>query len=168
MDFTFSDDQGAIRDLARGILEKEVTVERLQRLERAAEWHDAALWATLAQAALLGVLELCVLLQELGRVVAPGDFLATLVAAHAIAAHGNPERRRELLPAVARGEATLALALQDARGSDPTRPGTSAERDGRGVVLNGEKRHVLGAARAQRILVPASAGDDAHLLLVDP
>jgi len=35
MDFTFTDDQRAIRDLARGILEKEITVERLQRLERA-------------------------------------------------------------------------------------------------------------------------------------
>ena len=181
MDFTFTDDQHAVRDLARGILEKEVTVERLQRLERAGEWHDAALSTTLADAGLLGIvapaaqggmglglLELCVLLEELGRVVAPGDFLPTLVACHAIAAHGNAERQRELLPDVARGATTLGLALADARSSDPTRPGTTAERDGRTIVLSGEKRAVIGAARARRILVSASTGDDAHLFVVDP
>ena len=181
MDFTFTDDQQAIRDLARGILEKEVTVERLQRSERAGAWHDGPLWKTLADAGLLGivvpaahggmglgVLELGVLLQELGRVVAPGDFLPTLVAAHAIAAHGSADRQRALLPAVARGEATLGVALVDARSSDPLRPGTTAERDGRALVLSGEKRAVIGGAGARRILVTAATGDEAHVFLVDP
>jgi 3-oxocholest-4-en-26-oyl-CoA dehydrogenase beta subunit len=181
MDFTFTDDQRAIGDLARGILDKEVTVERLQRLERAGDWQDAALWRTLADAGLLGIvvpaahggmglglLELCVLLHELGRVVAPGDFLPTLVAAHAVATDGSADRQRALLSAVARGEATLGLALLDAASSDPLRPATAAERDGRGVVLNGEKRAVIGAAGARRILVAAATGDQAHVFVVEP
>jgi alkylation response protein AidB-like acyl-CoA dehydrogenase len=181
MDFTFTDDQRAIRDLARGILEKEVSVERLQRVERAAEWHDAGLWRTLADAGLLGLvvpaahsgmglglLEVCVFLAELGRVVAPGDFLPTLVAALALAECGAAERQRDVLTAVARGEATIGLALVDARASDPARPGTTAEHDGRGFALSGEKRGVLGAAGARRILLAAATGDDAQLFLVDP
>jgi hypothetical protein len=181
VDFTFNDDQRAIRDLARGILEKEVTVERLRRLERIGEWHDPSLWKTLADAGLLGLvvptadggmglglLELCVFLHEIGRVVAPGDFLSTLVAALAIAEHGGRAQRSELLAAVTAGEATLTLALVDARSSDPTRPDTSAEPDGRGWTLSGEKRCVPGAAAARGMLVPAARGDDVHLFLVDP
>ena len=181
MDFTFSDDQNAVRDLARGILDKEVTVERLKRLEREGEWHDRALWATLAEAGLLGLvvpaahggmglglLEACVFLQELGRVVAPGPFLPTLLAALAIADGGNQAQQRDWLAPLATGDATLALALLDAHSSDPLRPGTRAERNGRGWVLDGEKRWVSAADSAGRILLPACAGNETRVFLLDP
>lgn len=181
MDFTFSDDQTAVRDLARGILEKEITVERLKGLERDGTWHDQALWATLAEAGLLGLvvpaahggmglglLEVCVFLQELGRVVAPGPFLPTLLAALAIADAGNEAQQRDCLAPVAAGTATLTLALVDARSSDPLRPGTHAERNGRGWVLTGEKRWVSAADSARRILVPARTGNETRVFLLDP
>lgn len=181
MDFHHSDDQNAVRDLARGILEKEVTVERLKQLERDGTWHDATLWATLADAGLLGLVvptphggmglglsEACVFLQELGRVAAPGPFLPTLLAAFALAHTGSAAQQQDWLPAVAAGEALLGLALTDARSSDPLRPGTRAERNGRGWVLTGEKRWVVGTDQARRILVPALAGDEPRLFLVDP
>jgi len=181
MDFDFSDDQNAVRDLARGILEKEVTVERLKRLEHERADHDAALVATLAEAGLLGLVvpaseggmglglgEACFFLAELGRVVAPGPFLPTLVGALAIARDGNPAQRRDWLPALAAGDATLALALTDARGSDPLVPGTHAERSGNRWVLAGTKRGVAHAATARRMLVPARVGDATRVFLVDP
>jgi alkylation response protein AidB-like acyl-CoA dehydrogenase len=181
MDFTFSDDQNAVRDLARGILDKEVTVERLRRLERDREWHDRGLWATLAEAGLLGLvvpavhggmglgfLEASVFFQELGRVVAPGPFLPTVLAALTIADGGTEAQQRDWLAPVATGEAVLALALSDARASDPLRPGTTAERDGSGWVLAGEKRWVSAADGARRILVPARAGNATRVFLVDP
>jgi alkylation response protein AidB-like acyl-CoA dehydrogenase len=181
MDFRFTDDQNAVRDLARGILEKEVTVERLKRLERDGSWYDAALVATSAEAGLLGLVvpslhggmglglpEACVFLQELGRVAATGAFLPTLVAAHALARDGTAAQQRDWLPAVATGEAILATALVDARSSDPTVPGTRAERNGRGWILSGEKRVVAAADQARRILVPARTADATRVFLVDP
>lgn len=181
MDFTFSDDQNAVRDLARGILEKEVTVERLKRLEHDGEWLDRGLWSTLAEAGLLGLvvsaahggmglglLEACVLLHELGRVVAPGPFLPTILAALAIADSGSEAQQRDWLTPVAAGDAELSLALVDARSSDPLRPGTRAERNGRGWILDGEKRSVSAADTARRILLPARAGNETRVYLLDP
>jgi len=181
MDFSLSDDQNAVRDLARGILEKEVTVELLKRLERDRAAHDPALEATLAEAGLLGLVvpaahggmglglaEACVFLQELGRVVAPGPFLSTLVGALAVARDGSAEQQAELLPAVATGDAVLAMALVDARSSDPLRPGTKAERNGKGWVLSGEKRWVAALDRARRVLVPARDGDATRVFVVEP
>jgi alkylation response protein AidB-like acyl-CoA dehydrogenase len=181
MDFHLSDDQSAVRDLARGILEKEVTVERLKQLERDGIWHDPTLWATLAEAGLLGLVvpaaqggmglglaEACVFLQELGRVAAPGPFLPTLLAALALAQTGSAAQQADWLPGVAAGEVVLGLALTDARSSDPLRPGTRAERNGQGWVLTGEKHWVVGTDQVRRILVPALAADGARLFLVDP
>jgi len=181
MDFELTDDQKAVRDLARGILEKEVTVERLKRLDREGAWRDSALVATLADAGLLGLvvpaahggmglglLEACVLLQELGRVAAPGAFLPTLVGALALALDGSDAQRRDWLPPVATGDAELGVALVDAGSSDPTAPGTRAERNGRGWILTGEKRWVAGAEHARRLLVPARAGGETRVFLVDP
>jgi len=181
MDFQFSDDQNAVRDLARGILEKEVTVERLKRLEREDSAHDRALWATLAEVGLLGLAipaehdgmalglqEVCIFLLELGRVAAPGPFLPTLLGSLAIALDGTEAQKRDWLVPVAGGDCVLALALVDAESSDPLRPGTRAERDGRGWVLTGTKHWVSAADLAGRILVPARAGDDILVFLVDP
>ncbi len=55
MDFSFSDAQNTIRDLAREILEAEVTIDRVRTAERSADWMDEPLWRTLAEAKLLGI-----------------------------------------------------------------------------------------------------------------
>ncbi|MCC6850304.1 MAG: acyl-CoA/acyl-ACP dehydrogenase [Deltaproteobacteria bacterium] len=181
MDFELSDDQKAVRDLARGILEKEVTVERLKQLERDGAWRDPALVATLADAGLLGLVvpaahggmglglpEACLLLQELGRVAAPGAFLSTLVGALALARDGTEAQQREWLPPIAAGDAEFGVALVDAGTSDPAAPAANAERNGSAWILTGEKRWVAGADRARRLLVPARAGGETRVFLVDP
>ena len=53
MDFGFSDEQATIRDLARGILEKEVTADRVKQVEEQSQWFDEVLWSTLTDAGLL-------------------------------------------------------------------------------------------------------------------
>jgi len=118
MEFAYSEDQTSIRDLARGILEKELNMDRLKAIEARGEWFDSALWKTLAAAGLLGlvvpeeqggmgfgVLELCVLMEEIGRAVAPLPLLPTLVlGALPIARFGTSAQKNEWLPAVAAGE----------------------------------------------------------------
>jgi alkylation response protein AidB-like acyl-CoA dehydrogenase len=181
MDFNPSDEQVMVRDLARGILAEELTPERLKRLERDEEWIDRPLWATFADAGLLGLavpaplggmgfglLETCALLHEVGRAVAPLPLLPSLLGALAIAAFGDEAQKRAWLPPLAAGELILTVALEDAASSDPAAPATRARAERDGFVLDGEKRLVPAAALARRVLVPASTGDGVGIFLVDP
>jgi alkylation response protein AidB-like acyl-CoA dehydrogenase len=179
MDFSFGDDQLALRDLAREILAKEVTPERLKAAEASADGIDRALWETLARANLLGLpvpeslggsglgfLELCVLLSEIGRAVAPVPVLASLVLAGLpIAELGTPEQRERWLPGLARGEAILGAALSDA---DSEALPTRARAGGAGFVLDGLEPLVPAAHLAERVLVPARTQAEVGLFLVDP
>jgi alkylation response protein AidB-like acyl-CoA dehydrogenase len=182
MDFRYSDEQNTIRELARGIFEKEVTPERLKAAEATPERIDAALWKTLAEANLLGIavpeahggmglglLELCTLLEEWGRAVAPVPaFAALLLGGLPIARFGNEAQRAAWLPGLASGAHLLTAALQDAGSEDPAAPATTARRDGTDFLLTGVKRLVPAASRAARIVVPAATGDGVALFLVDP
>jgi len=54
MDFSYSEEQSALRELARKILEEQATPERIREIERGEERLDLALWRELAKANLLG------------------------------------------------------------------------------------------------------------------
>ncbi len=182
MDFAFREEQELVRDLARQILEREVTPERLKAVEAGADGFDAELWRKLADANLLGIavpeaqggmglglLELCVLLEEVGRAVAPVPAGAALVlGALPILEAGSAAQRERWLTPLARGEAILSAALVDASSDDPARPGTRARRDGDGWSLDGVKRLVPAAHLATRVLVPAASDDGVAIFLVDP
>jgi alkylation response protein AidB-like acyl-CoA dehydrogenase len=182
MDFNFSEEQKSLQQLAREILEKEVTPERLEAVESGTEWFDRPLWSTLAQAGLLGlavpenlggmgygILEVCLLLQEIGRVVAPLPVLPALVlGALPVAELGSEEQKKKWLPSVASGETILTGALLDAESSDVAMPATQARQERDGWRLNGCKLHVAAAHLASRILVPATTTDGAGVFLVDP
>lgn len=182
MDFRFGEDQTAIRELARGILEKEVTPERLKAAEASADRIDARLWATLAEANLLGVAvpeaqggmglglpELLALCEEVGRAVAPAPVLPALVQAGlVIARFGDEAQRAAWLAPLAAGEALLAAALDDPGSADVACPVTRARRDGDGFRLDGAKRFVPLGPRAARVLVPAAGDDGVGVFLLDP
>lgn len=182
MDFGFSEEQESVAALARQILEQELDAERRARVEASPDAVDEALWKQLAEASLLGVavpeahggmgmgfLELCSLLEEVGRSVAPVPVWETLVlGALPLARFGSEAQRERWLPAVVAGEALLTAALGD-EGE------VRAERTAAGFALRGEKAFVPLARRADRILVPAlvvgegeaEAGAEG-LFLVDP
>jgi hypothetical protein len=176
MDFEPSEEQRSLGELARQILEREVTRERLREVEASPDRIDERLWEKLAEANLLGLavpdahggmgyglLELCVLLQEVGRAVAPVPAFATLVLGGLpIARFGSEAQQRAWLPRMLAGKAFFSGALVD--GGDPAR----ARREGSGWVLEGSKRLVPAARRAQRILVPASTAEGTGIFLVDP
>ena len=182
MDFQFSEEQDTIRGLAHQILESEAPIERVAVVERTPEWHDAALWRRCAEANLLGITiperyggmemgfsELCVLLEEVGWVTAPGPWLAALVlGALPIAQFGGEQQQAHWLPRVAAGEAILSAALEDAGSSDPRTPATCARADGEGFLLSGTKTDVPFAAAADAVLVPATGDDGVAVFLLDP
>jgi hypothetical protein len=183
MDFDFTQDQQALRELARKILTDHSTDERLKALKAAGEWHDRQTWEALAQASLLGVavpealggsgmgfVEVCLLCEEVGRRVAQVPVLASLVlGAFPVAEFGTVAQKQALLPGVAAGTTILTAALTEVANDDPTTPTTRATVAGRGWSIDGAKICVPSAELAARIVVPARlTSDEVAVFLVDP
>jgi alkylation response protein AidB-like acyl-CoA dehydrogenase len=183
MDFDFTADQKALRELAAKILADHATHERLKSLKAAGTWHDQATWDALAQASLLGVaipedlggsglgfVELGILCEEVGRTVAQVPVLASLVlGALPVTEFGTPAQRRAWLPGVAAGTTILTAGLTELANDDPAHPKTTAVRDGSSWILSGAKIAVPSADVAARIVVPAATGaGSVGVFLVDP
>ena len=182
MDFAYTPEQEELRALARQVLADRATPERVAAVERTEERIDRDLWAALARAGLLGVavpeehggsglgiVELCVLLEEVGRAVAPVPaFAALLLGAQPVAAFGTEAQRRRLLPGVASGELLLSGGLTEPRNPDPLGPATRAARDGAAWRLDGMKLGVPAAAAAESVVVSAAVDAGTGLFLVDP
>lgn len=182
MEFNLSETQEAVRGLAAQIFEGQATVERVREVERSDERIDERLWSELAKADLLGLVlpeadggggygmvELCLVLQQQGRRVAPVPLLPTMLAALAVAEHGSDEQRAQWLPGVIAGDVVLSVALSQTGSADPTTPTTTASRDGDGWALQGFKPSVPAGHVAQRVVVPAAVdGGGVSLFLVDP
>lgn len=182
MNFNFTENQVMIRDLARGILEKEVTPDRLAAARRDPDWFEPRLWGTLAEAGLLGIAvpeplggmgfgfaEICTFLVEIGRTVAPVPALPALVlGALPVRQFGTSEQKNEWLAPLVAGKILLTTALVDSVSGDPAAPATTARPDNGGWRLAGEKLFVPAAHLAQRILVPAATPHGVGVFLVDP
>lgn len=180
MDFALTDEQQAISDLSTQLFTDHVTPDRLKQIDATdALHHDVELWAKLAEANLLGVcipeghgglglglVELCLLLEQVGRTVAPVPVLATLAyGVLPIVRFGTTEQQAAFLPDVVRGETVLTAALAEPLG-DPLRPTTTARAEGDGWVLDGVKLCVPAGLVAHTLLVAASTDDGAVGLFV--
>jgi alkylation response protein AidB-like acyl-CoA dehydrogenase len=182
MDFEFSDEQNMLRELAREILEAEATPELNKAVESEGDFFAEGLWAKLAEANLLGlaipeaqggmgfgIFELCILLEECGRTVAPIPVVPTLVLGGlAIGRFGSDGQRAQWLSAIAAGEVVLSGTLVESGTADPAEPVSEARREGDGWVIDGKLQRVPAALRAKRLLVPARVEGGVGLFLVDP
>jgi alkylation response protein AidB-like acyl-CoA dehydrogenase len=183
MDFSFTEEQQAVSELADKIFTGVATVDRVKEVERSADRFDRDLWGQLASANLLGIAlpeehggsglgltELCLVLEQQGRRVAPVPLLWTQVAALALAAHGSPELAAEWVPGVATGDVVLTLALAEAGAGDPLQPWAVARSSTGGWTIDGTKLSVPYAHVAARVLTTARVDgtDEVVLLLVDP
>ena len=82
-----------------------------------------------------GLLELAIVLEEMGRVVAPGPFLPTVLASAVLAATGSSTQCARWLPGLASGELVAAVGLADEldhSGRPPRRHPPSSQRRGHG------------------------------------
>jgi len=183
MDFAFTPEQEALRDLARSICQDHATHERLKAVEGAPDVVDRDLWRALATANLLGVaipeadggsglglVELCLVLEQLGAAVAPAPVWPSLVLAGLpLAQFGSAAQRERWLRPLATGDAILTAALMELPAEVPAAPTTMAVRDGAGWRLDGLKDCVPAAHVASAILVPARTGDrDVGVFVVEP
>ncbi len=181
MDFAFTDDQQSLREIAQQILETEVTQDRLREIEAGPVWFDERTWHQLAQANLLGLttpvshggngfglVEACIVLEQVGRTVAPVPVLSALIGALAIATFGTAAQQAAILPKVATGDTVLALALMEPGRDHAADPSTRATRDDSGWTVDGAKTFVSAAQLAGLVLVPARTHDGMVVCLVDP
>ncbi|MGE2814306.1 acyl-CoA dehydrogenase [Mycobacterium heidelbergense] len=96
-----------------------------------------------------GLPELVVVTEELGRAVAPGPFVPTVIASAVIAKDGSAEQKSRLLPGLIDGSLTAGIGLD----------GQVRVKDG---TADGEAGIVLGAGLAELLLI--AAGDDVLVL----
>jgi len=177
MDFTYSEEQEAVRQLAGQIFTDRVTHERLKQLEAEAGDEgpfDRELWKELAGAGLVGIhlsedvggagldfVAACLVIEAAGRTAAYVPVVETMVyGAVPIAMFGTEAQRKTWLAGVAAGETVLTAALAELNGEvilpGGTEPATTATANADGSwSLTGTKACVPAALVADAILVPA-------------
>ena len=110
MNFDFSDDQQAIKRTAKDLLADRFKLERVRELADAGEYDETA-WKELCELGWpgifidaehggqgLGVVELIILMEELGYSLAPVPFLSNAAAGLLIQAAGSDEQKKRWLP----------------------------------------------------------------------
>jgi alkylation response protein AidB-like acyl-CoA dehydrogenase len=117
-----------------------------------------------------GAAETGIVMEELGRELTPSPMLGSAVlAAQALLASGDEAARGRLLPAIADGSATAALAWATPAGRwDGGEAACVARSVGGGWELDGEARYVLDGADADVLLVAARSPAGVGLFEVDP
>jgi alkylation response protein AidB-like acyl-CoA dehydrogenase len=177
MELEFTTDQDELRDSIRAVLGKESPVSLARAVVEHGE-RPSALWATMVELGWpaltvaeahggigLGVLELAILAEELGRVIAPGPLLATVSQfAPAVREAGTPAQQAQFLGAVAAGELTGSLAIAEATGSfDPAEITATVTFDRNVAVLSGTKHFVMEGDAVDELVVVARVDEgDAH------
>ncbi|MFH9824273.1 acyl-CoA dehydrogenase family protein [Streptomyces bobili] len=184
MDFTFTEEQQAAAEAARGVFSgvapDGVPSPAFTR-GPVADDFDRALWARLADADLLSLLldeehggagldavALCLVLRESAKVLARVPLLESSAAAAAVQAFGGPEAKSALLTRAGRGETVLTVAAHGRTGHDAPELAVTARRDGSVWVLDGVQTAVPWAYDADLVVVPAHTGDDRSVLALVP
>jgi alkylation response protein AidB-like acyl-CoA dehydrogenase len=186
MNFSFSEEEEAAKDLASQILGDATSFERTREVEsdNDSPGFDRTLWAQLAESNLLGLpiseslggqgfgfLALCLLLEEAGRNLAPVPLVESIVyTALPIQQFGSDRLKTDLIRKVIAGESLLSAALFEIGSPALSRKvKTRAVATGRGAfTVSGEKVCVPFAAAADLILVSASGEDGLGLFLISP
>jgi len=164
MNFDFSDEQKLLRDQARKLLAQNCAPKVVRKVFEGEHGYDRALWKKIADMGWLGTaipeshgglglgyLELCVLAEELGRVLAPLPFSATIyLFANAILLAGTEEQKHTYLSKIARGESI----------------GTFARAEDAGPVTAKSVRTILRGHRLSGRKIAVSDGMDADFAVV--
>jgi alkylation response protein AidB-like acyl-CoA dehydrogenase len=175
VDFEWTEEQELLRENVRRFMEENASIDFVR-----AQWDDpagvtAALWSKLSDLGVtgllipeayagagLGVLDMGVVLEELGRVIHPGPFLSSaLVATRLLIAAGSEKDRAAWLPRLAGGAARVAVALEN--GDDAIR----ATRTGEVWQLCGDLGPVMDAAACDALLVPAQVDAVSRIFLLE-
>ena len=169
MNFEFSDDQKQMTTEARRFLEAKCPPKAVRAVLEGAEPFDRALWQGLAEMGFLGVvipeaygglgagyLELCVIAEELGRVVAPVPYSSSVfLATEFLLLAGDEAQKQAWLPKLAAGQAIGTFAFVEGNGPVTPRSIKAAVQTAR---LTGTKAPVADGDIADFAIVAARTG----------
>ncbi len=170
MQFSFTDEQEAFRLSVRRFMEDKSPTTEVRKLMATPEGYDPAVWRQMSQELGLtgihiperyggqgfGFIELCMVMEEMGRAVFCAPYFSNVLAATAILEAGTESQKQALLPALADGSrlATLATTEAPANWSAETTE-TTAEQNDSGFRLNGSKTLVVDGHTADLLIVLA-------------
>ncbi len=183
MDLMLSDTQEMIRDGARRLLADTLDPDMVREVEASADGVNAEIWAQMAElgwTALAlpediggggaGLVDLCLLAEELGRAAASTPLVATAGFAAAFLQAVEPTAlTRSMLSTLATSDAVITPALADAAGRDErSAPASVLTETDAGATISGAKAMVPCASVAQVLLVSLRASDgEAAVVAVD-
>jgi alkylation response protein AidB-like acyl-CoA dehydrogenase len=181
MQFGLTETQQVLKNSAREFFSAECPIAEVRRLMETPTAYDAALWQKMAHQGWtgivfdegygglgLGLVEMAVALEEMGRALLPGPYLSTVLLAGAVIdAAGNSTQKRKYLSRISMGEAHATLALlEDSASWDPDAVRLEAHPTPAGFALNGRKMFVPDAAAADFLVCAARRGPDLGLFIV--
>ena len=187
MNFGFNEEQELLRNTARKFFENECPSDTVRKLMETPEGMSAELWKKLAEQGWLGLIfpepydgmalglvDLVVLMEEMGRAVAPGPYFSTvLLGGLAILEAGSDAQKKEWLPRIAAGDKRVALAwMEPSAQLGPAGVTLTAAEKGGTYTLSGTKLFVHDAHTADALVVAArtrpGAGPDGVSLFLLP
>jgi alkylation response protein AidB-like acyl-CoA dehydrogenase len=171
--FAFTDEQEQFRAAIRRFLNDRSPTTEVRRLMATAEGYDPAVWRQMSDELALpgihipeqyggggfGMVELCVVMEELGRALLCAPYFSTAVlAANAIMNAGTDAQKSAPLPDIASGARFATLAVTEPDGDwDPASIKTVATPDADGYRLDGAKSYVVDGHIANLLVVAARA-----------
>jgi alkylation response protein AidB-like acyl-CoA dehydrogenase len=185
VDFNYDSEQNDLREAVRGLLARAYSDSEQRRAVVASEpGFDEKTWSRMAEMGLLGLpfaeadggmgagpIEVAIVAEEIGRVLAPEPFIeAVVLAGGLVAALGSDTQRSEVLGALAEGALVPAFAHAEPKTRwSPSASGVTATPAGDGWTLTGVKEPVPHGARADLLVVSAVIdGGGTGLFLVKP
>jgi alkylation response protein AidB-like acyl-CoA dehydrogenase len=171
--FAFTDEQEQFRSAIRRFLNDKSPTTEVRRLMDIAEGYDPAVWRQLSEelampgihipeqygGAGFGMVELCIVTEELGRALLCAPYFSTAVlAANAILNAGTEAQKSVLLPDIAKGARLATLAITEPNGNwDPMGIEVVATPDADSYRLDGAKSYVVDGHVADLLIVAARA-----------
>jgi alkylation response protein AidB-like acyl-CoA dehydrogenase len=176
MDFDLTADQKLFRATTREFLEKEMPLTRVRELASSGIGFESDWWkrgSELGWNAMTvdpaaggdsisgeGLVDTCIVAEEMGRLVSPGPLLGTNLVAAALSGAASAADHAEVIAALMAGEAVASWAVYEPRhGWAPLAPEVQASPDGSGYVVTGVKDRVDSGDQADYFLVTAAAPD---------
>ncbi len=184
MDFEYSEEQQLLADSVQRFMQKSYDFETRKKSVASDAGYSEDAWRTFAEMGLLGLplpqdyggfgggaLDLMAVMEAFGEGLVIEPYLATVgLGAQFVARAGTKAQQKAILPAVAEGRMKLAFAHTEAAARyNLAQVETTATKNEAGWVLSGEKKVVLGAPLADKLIVSAATGKRGYsLFLVDP
>ena len=183
MTFAISQEQDMLRSSVRAFLAEKMPIDRVRELMETEAGYDPVDWKAMADqgfaamnipedygGAGFSMLELGIVLEEMGRTLVPSPLFSSVVlAANAVLLAGGESHKTAYLPQIASGEMTATVAIVERSGGWSTeRFVCEAVRSGDDFVLSGTKRYVIDGTSADVVFVAAQSSEDAAYFYAVP